>query len=176
MLQQGIGHRPPPMAASKELPPAKTLQQPATDETPVASTLLPATQLPLPSLASGLPHTVPEVAAPTFVFILPQDTSGTALTKRRFDQPVGPSGQPEPKTTAWYHRKKQEEEQRLGLKRRHYTRCADIKCRQCGQIRKDGKHRQLYSNWYCPSTAAVSYEEWEAPLKEKYRKLRQEKN
>ena len=123
------------MAASKELPPAKPLQQPVTDETPVAATLLPATQLPLPSLASGLPHTVPEVAAPTFVFFLPQDTSGTALTKRRFDQPVGPSGQPEPQTTARYHRKKQEEKRRPVLKRRHYTRCADIKRRQCGQIR-----------------------------------------
>ena len=162
------------MAASKELPPAKPLQQPPPPQTPAAAA---ATRIPLPSppLAPP-PQAVSEVAAPPFLFILPPDTSGTALTKRRSDEPlVGPGGLPQPKTTAWYHRKKAEEEQRLGVKRRRYTRCAVIKCRQCGQPRKDGKHRQLYSNWYCPNTATVSFEDWEAPLKEKYRRIREGK-
>ena len=172
MLEQGMAHAPPPMAASKELPPAKPLQQPPPPQTPAAAA---AARKPLPSPPLAPPQAVPEVAAPLFAFILPPDTSGTALTKRRSDEPLGPGGLPQPKTTAWYHRKKAEEEQRLGVKRRRYTRCAVIKCRQCGQPRKDGKHHQLYSNWYCPNTATVSFEDWEAPLKEKYRRIREGK-
>ena len=123
-LEQGMAHAPPPMAASKELPPAEPLQQPAPPQTPAA-----ATQTPLPSLPLAPPQAV--------VFILPPDTSGTALTKRRSDEPLEPGGLPQPKTTAWYHRKKTAEEQRLGVKPRQYTRCAVIKCRQCGQPRKE---------------------------------------
>ena len=87
-----MAHAPPPMAASKELPPAKPLQQPAPPQTPAA-----ATQTPL----LALPQAVPEVVAPPFVFILPPDTSGTALTKLQFAEPLGPGGLPQPKTTAW---------------------------------------------------------------------------
>ena len=181
-----MAHAPPPrppMAASKELPPAEPLQQPAPPQTPAA-----ATQPPLPSPPLAPPQAVPEVAAPPFVFILPPDTSGTALTKLRSDEPLEPGGLPQRKTTAWYHRKKAEEEQRLGVKRRRYRRCAVIKCRQCVQPCQpwgvwaalvnavpDGKHHQLYSNWYCPNTATVSFEDWEAPLKEKYRRIHEGK-
>ena len=157
--EQGMAHAHPPPPG---VPPAEPLQQPAPPQTPAA-----ATQTPLPSL--------PLAPWQAVVFILPPDTSGTALTKRRSDEPLGPGGLPQPKTTAWYHRKKAAEEQRLGVKRRQYTRCAVIKCRQCGQPRKDGKHHQLYSNWYCPNTATVSFEDWEAPLKEKYRRIREGK-
>ena len=187
-----MAHAPPPMAASKELPPAQPLQQPAPPQTPAAATHTPLPSPPLappqavpevappqavpevappqavPEVAPpqavpevAPPQAVPEAAAPPFVFILPPDTSGTALTKRWSDEPLGPDGLPQSKTTAWYCRKKAEEEQRLGVKRRQYTRCAVIKCRQCGQPRKDGKHHQLYSNWYCPNTATVSSEDWE---------------
>ena len=126
------------MAASKELPPAEPLQQPAPPQTPAAATHTPLPSPPLappqavpevappqavPEVAPpqavpevAPPQAVPEVAAPPFVFILPPDTSGTALTKWWSDEPLGPGGLPQPKTTAWYHRKKAVEEQRLGVK------------------------------------------------------------
>ena len=91
-----MAHAPPPMAASKELPPAKPLQQPPPPQTPAAAA---AARKPLPSPPLAPPQAVPEVAAPPFVFILPPDTSGTALTKLRSDEPLEPGGLPQPKTT-----------------------------------------------------------------------------
>jgi hypothetical protein len=67
-----------------------------------------------------------------------------------------------PRSTRWY-RKKREEKKAAGELVRQYKVRRTTKvytCSRCGRSRTPDTHRQYYGQWYCPSTATESFEEW----------------
>ena len=71
-----------------------------------------------------------------------------------------------PYTTQRYRKRKLEKEQQ-GIVKRKYERKNQITCRYCGQERKPPNHMQYFMNWYCVTTATISFEEWKDELTKK---------
>ncbi|KAM3625635.1 uncharacterized protein V6R79_015155 [Siganus canaliculatus] len=70
-----------------------------------------------------------------------------------------------PYTTQLYHKRKQQEEEQTGQRKRLYMRkTSTISCMQCRMVRDPANHQQYFGNWYCQATATVSLAEWRAAL------------
>jgi len=171
VIQQGIRLPKPDMMAKQPLPPADT-----------RPTSLPVVAFPTPFL-----HALPDNTAgkakvrgnpppPTGRLSVPIQLTG--LPVPQFPVFIMPASAPQGEANlmadtpasrrSHYYQKRKQARELAGNPTRKYARSTKpIVCGKCGEPRDAELHKQYFGNWYCQSTASISYEEWKKQLEEK---------